>query len=218
MRKSTQLQILDFPALRLYKKDFSAIFELLQKHFQQIKITVGEYELDNPGEIDAIGKQYVDEFSIKARDENYEKYIDFQLRPWKITVTLSDKDDPTLLGLTQKIKDILNERKDIRLRFNTYAFQEFLLLFILTVTYVMWIIVHGHTGLKIISTLFAIFQCIYYFSSKLSSNGRLYLHESEASKGFWSKNKEKIIVGVIVGVGVTMLLWIVQYAYKLLIK
>ena len=212
MRKVKESYMKYFPALRLIRQDFVDILSVLQGHFPETEIIVGEFCLDNIAEIDNISGSYVNTCKIMARDNK--DFLHFEMKPNIISIFLSDGEDPKMLGIVQKIGNILNRRKDFRRFTKTLTFQVILSFLVNTAAMLSWQLIDGHIIFKIILTIIAIILLANFFIYTNRSHSRLYLSSSASPLGFWAGNQERIYGAIIAGITV----WAITQILSALLK
>ncbi len=189
----------DCASVKLFRDDLEAIFQIISETCKDTKMESGEYEYDSLDELESHAGREVRDLKIRG-------YL-----PTGLTLHLRRDLGPDLWASGEtaeapflRIKDLLSQRKRLIGKLPKPGFW-----FVLSVIYVplaillrlptLWYLV-GYFPFLLLLGISGIAHHTGYFSS-------ISLSRKHERKSFWSRNKDRIIVGIICALAGVLATW-----------
>lgn len=198
---------MDLPIAKLYLDDLKKIDEILKENSLIYKVTLDEYELESIGEILSIkDKQEFTKLSIRAIEPHFYLSLGTSLtaRTW-----MSHEDDCTVLGVIEKIKPIIKERR------NNWRFFSNILNFFLVIVVIILVWIYFETKNSSILMFANVILWSFIFKSLFVKEKDVVVFKSinfEERTSYFTRNKDQIItnilsasIGLVTGIVLTFL-------------
>ncbi len=215
--------------LRLYKSDIVELFNLLDKYFD-FEIEMGNYKLQTKDEINEVSEKLskIKKIKIncgkKSEDKN-KRYYDLNIKfdVYSSIIRIYNKDDIEMMGILNKIIIFLtSHRKFGFIKGLFYIITKIVIILIpfyvfllISLQYVYGIEVISKT---IISSILALIISIFIFNTtNVLDYNTIFLFD-RVKLSFWKRNKDKIIVGIIVALLSAFLTLCITYYFTVLRK
>lgn len=188
----------DLPPVKLYLDDIEKIVEILREVSTTIKIETDEYSIEDVKELASLDKERVTELNIQSA----EPYLNLRIGPQKSWLNIA-KDEPSSRGTFEKIKEVLFLRRRKALGFLDKWSITFPLTWLLGFATVEFMIkaIRGGGTLFIIGSIISPLILLFYLllASYFWSHGSfiIILRRRSQEQSFIKRNKDRIIVGVL---------------------
>ena len=200
MKKSIRTGSLNLPPLRIYIDDILYLCDLIKNSQSDSMLNIGEFEFEDINEIQDLREKYVRDVWIRNRETG----VVFSMSGSAATI-LFHENDPVSVGIASKIKDRLMKRRSWSQEFmsGTYSTITILSISILLSFLIVSItkyfeIVFFKDQMWLVAISIMVFIALMTFSIKLSNIKNILIMTEEKNDGrFWSRNKDKILVGLI---------------------
>ena len=187
-----------------------AVVWILNGHylFSDVQLIVGDYELEDAAELANLSKSCVNTCVITAGtksqfcDRIISPEIELEIRSYSLSLALSDGDNVKLIGIKQKINEVIKKRTGIIRRVLSSYFVGGACVGLALIT--AWLLTFAwnpkphtltHTIIKILVWVLPVLA----FRLPLK-NGGVYTIESTSTTGWWNRNKDSITVGLLLAV------------------
>lgn len=186
----------EFPPIRLYLDDIDAIYEVLKKNCGTVTIETDKYEISDTTQLKDIGVNEIHTMIFKCQ----KPYIDIELRPFEATIYISE-DSTVNRGILSQLEETLKkcERKIIRILVSTPS--SFVAGALLAVALIQISdSLEGWLAILLTIITLSVFALFFVRSYRLSihQHSTIILSERRQTIGFSQRNKDRIIVGIIV--------------------
>jgi len=196
----------ELPLTRMYLDDVKAIYDILKNNCGSVEITTDKYEISDVTKLKDIGESQIHTLNFECRDP----YISINLFPSHGRIYISE-DSTITRGILSQIEDILNKCKR-KIASILDSFSAYIILGLLLSTSLVMISKFTEGWLSITLVIFIILIFILYYGQtyrlSLHQHSTIILSERRERANFFKRNKDQIIVGLIiaiVSVGLTVL-------------
>ena len=201
----------ELPPTRMYLDNVQAIYNILKNNCSSVTIETDKYEISDVAQLKDAGVSEIHTMRIKGDNP----YISIDLLPDRSSIYISE-DSTINRGILSQIEDILEtcERKAAHIIGNFY-FPLLLGLLFVGLIGVITKFTEGWLTISIISSAVILYILAFVNSFRLSEHqhSTIVLSERREGTNFLKRNKDQIIVGIIVAtVSVTLTI----LAFKLL--
>lgn len=107
MKKIQEGEFYNFPITRLYIDDIKEIYSIFQTKTKKFEFVLGDYEIDDPSDIDKIPEKQLSKCSVQS----YDPYVRINFRSFQIELYLSDIQNDTQIAIKELITRIIKKRK-----------------------------------------------------------------------------------------------------------
>lgn len=206
MKKLQQAWRREYKPLKLFKDDLEAIVNIAKEYEaidakeweKKVSITAEDYQLDNISELKEINKEIISDFYMSVGTSS----LTLRLNKNSASLYVHDDKNTVLMGIANKIDDILQNRQR---RFNFFfTYGGHMMLFALPIM----LLGVSLTCLFLVLKLYYLIPIVAiaggYTGAKTESIPAQYStiimsHLSE-TPNFFKRNKDKILVGIVVGI------------------
>lgn len=198
--------------VRLDRQDFERLIDMLRNEYELVKISVGDYEIDDASDLDQIDTDVLYRFAIEAGVKSafgtieYTKSLYVQLSEHSVCVCVNDAANHRLIGSAKQIGDFLKTRQSQMRRVSLGKCLFGLGVMTLNVL-LYWKQLSKHSvAFLIYSLVMVIFIVAYIWFAPSFYKCRLCLYGSKNVRQWWRNNWEAILTGTVIAVTAGILL------------
>jgi len=186
-----------YPPLRLYLEDLMEIIDIFDANFNEYKIEVDDFKLDNIDEIDKINKKEINNLYISTFEGGF---TSLNLNSFSASLKIDNEQDNKLLAVFHKIDKLLTGKEKFYLRVlatpnTTYIFSLGILIFaLLLLSHKISLLLYILISLILICLMIVFLIVGYRIASKKYCI--IYMVNSDSKIGFFEKNKDNIILSL----------------------
>jgi len=202
MKKIEKEQSFDPKPVKLYLEDIENIFSLLSETYEKVLLRTDEFELESVDELKKLNIDNISRLSIIAHQDGWPSFLlsifydEIGIRIWK--------DNPTSLGVQEKIKQILKKRERssfLQLLYNKAA--AFIVLWFLLISLILSL--SQKSSIVLLNILAIALTVLWVFFAYKSTQNLIILKHSINAPSFLKRNSEAILVTIITSI-ITLLL------------
>ena len=214
MKRVKKGGIFRLPMMKLYREDIEELHDLfLSSNSESFEFTVGDFRIEDLNELDKLNEQEYTSFGMTS----YSPCVGLTVEPSKAYIYIEDTNDPALLGMKAKIEGIVDKRRSRLSRRTTFF--SFLVFGFFTGVMTARIQDDWSGNLAIILTLLlvAAIALVIAFLLMHQTNSRygvLYLARKREMPGFMARNRDQIIVTLLVGIIVAIVSFLLGFALR----
>jgi hypothetical protein len=211
MKKTLKHQFFHGKSVRLYRDGFEEILEVITKYCESVKISSGDYEYESLDELE--GKQGANPTEVQII--GWSPYVYFHVsrgsmgRSW-VSADGEGSETPYLL-----ISKVLaeNKRKWLRLTLHPLVC---LVYFVIGAALVLIfrepITTHfSRIFLTVVCSSLALILLSYSYAVTVGQYSYISLRRKHEKSTFWMRNKDTILVGVMVAIITAFITWLITY-------
>lgn len=204
MEKIAKASVKNYTFLRLFKNDIIQIYNICKENCNEVTIVANDYKLDNIEELDKINDKVINEFETVCCNPNFK----LTLTKDSATMSLDDINNIKLVGLGEKINEILSKRKSFLRFFASY----WTLLTIPFIILILFCFITDNAKNRIISFLLILFIPLsglgWTIWMRVRRHCLVYLSDYPSIIGFFKRNKDSILLlffGALIGTIFTLI-------------
>lgn len=215
MEKITKSRFESLPPIKLYLDDIEKIVDILRELSSEIKIETEEYALKDVNEFASLNKEKLAELRIRS----LEPHLSLDLGPRHVWLDIAE-DIPSSRGTFEKIKEVLLSR---RRKFAGFAGNleggliVSLILGFATISMGLKAIEGGGALFSIGAVIMLLISLVFgrwYFRVISKESSLIILKRRNQQQSFFQRNKDRIIVGIILALASGFIGWVLRTLIK----
>lgn len=197
----------DLPPIKLYLDDVREIYEILKEHCATVVILTDRYELNDVDTLKNIEVDSLNQLTIQGSNP----YVSVEFKEGNAHIYMQE-DSITNRGILSKIDDALKRcKRSIARLFVGWQFYAFSLFTVMIANVLIGTFVRGWVMISLIICMVVLYLGLLVYASTLDTKkySTIVLTERRGEKSFFTRNKDRILVGTITAIVTAILTFVV---------